>query len=115
MSDTPQPIDYVEFQVTDCAEAKRFYGELFGWTFTDYGDTYVAFEDGKGTGGFRQVESPRTGGPLVITRTDDLESAYEKVVRVGARVTKEIFPFPGGRRFEFLDPSGNALAIWSDR
>jgi hypothetical protein len=25
-----------------------------------------------------------------------------------------IFSFPGGRRFHFLDPSGNELAVWSD-
>ena len=28
----------------------------------------------------------------------------------GAAVTKPIFSFPGGRRFHFLDPSGNELA-----
>ena len=25
------------------------------------------------------------------------------------------FAFPGGRRFQFLDPSGNELAVWSER
>ena len=30
-------IDYIEFTVLDMAEAKRFYGEAFGWSFTDYG------------------------------------------------------------------------------
>ena len=29
--------DYIEFTVLDMAEAKRFYGEAFGWSFTDYG------------------------------------------------------------------------------
>jgi hypothetical protein len=115
MTKPPIPIDYVEFPVTDCAEAKRFYGDLFRWSFTDYGDTYVAFDHGSGSGGFRQVDAPRTGGPLVVVRTDDLESDYERVARIGAPVTKEIFEFPGGRRFEFLDPFGNALAFWSDR
>ena len=30
-------------------------------------------------------------------------------------IVKEIFSFPGGRRFEFTDPSGNHLAVWTDR
>jgi hypothetical protein len=30
-------------------------------------------------------------------------------------ISKEIFEFPGGRRFEFTDPSGNELAVWSDK
>jgi predicted enzyme related to lactoylglutathione lyase len=29
-------------------------------------------------------------------------------------ITREIFSFPGGRRFHFRDPSGNELAIWSE-
>ena len=37
------------------------------------------------------------------------------VVAAGGGLTKDIFPFPGGRRFQFTDPNGNELAVWSDR
>jgi predicted enzyme related to lactoylglutathione lyase len=30
-------------------------------------------------------------------------------------MAKPIFAFPGGRRFHFLDPNGNELAVWSDK
>jgi predicted enzyme related to lactoylglutathione lyase len=30
----------------------------------------------------------------------------------GGAVRREIFPFPGGRRFHFADPAGNELAVW---
>ena len=30
-------------------------------------------------------------------------------------VVKPIFEFPGGCRFEFTDPDGNVLAVWSDQ
>jgi len=30
-------------------------------------------------------------------------------------VTKPIVPFPGGRRFQFTEPSGNEFAAWSDQ
>jgi len=30
-------------------------------------------------------------------------------------ISKDIFSFPGGRRFHFLDPAGNELAVWSDK
>lgn len=33
-------IDYVELAVTDVEAAKRFYGDVFGWEFTDYGPDY---------------------------------------------------------------------------
>ena len=32
-------IDYIELPVTDIEESKRFYGEVFGWKFVDYGLT----------------------------------------------------------------------------
>jgi predicted enzyme related to lactoylglutathione lyase len=38
-----------------------------------------------------------------------------KVAASGGTIVKEIFSFPGGRRFHFTDPSGNELAIWSDK
>jgi predicted enzyme related to lactoylglutathione lyase len=33
----------------------------------------------------------------------------------GGVITQAPFEFPGGRRFHFRDPSGNELAVWSDR
>ncbi len=34
-------IDYIEFNVSDIARARQFYGEAFGWTFTDYGPSLL--------------------------------------------------------------------------
>jgi predicted enzyme related to lactoylglutathione lyase len=30
-------IDYVEFQASNMAATKKFYGAAFGWKFVDYG------------------------------------------------------------------------------
>jgi len=114
---TPQDrrIDYVEMASTDIAATKRFYGEAFGWRFTDYGPDYTSFDDGRLTGGFYEAESVRAGTILVVIFAVDLEGAEERVRRAGGTVVKPIFEFPGGRRFHFVDPSGNELAVWSDR
>ncbi|TGQ32730.1 glyoxalase [Mesorhizobium sp. M00.F.Ca.ET.216.01.1.1] len=32
----------------------------------------------------------------------------------GGTIVKPIFPFPGGRRFHFVDPAGNELAVWGE-
>jgi predicted enzyme related to lactoylglutathione lyase len=45
----------------------------------------------------------------------DLEGVEAAVPEAGGRVVEPIFSFPGGRRFHFADPSGNVLAVWSDR
>ncbi|MEM9069192.1 MAG: VOC family protein [Myxococcota bacterium] len=107
-------IDYLEFSVTDLDRAKAFYGAAFGWSFTDYGPGYVGIQGGKREqGGFAKVDSVRTGGPLVVLYSDDLETTQDAVTEAGGTITKGIFEFPGGRRFEFHDPDGNALAVWT--
>ena len=45
----------------------------------------------------------------------DLEAVEASVRAHGGAIVKEIFSFPGGRRFHFTDPSGNELAVWSDQ
>ncbi|MBT8099796.1 MAG: hypothetical protein KJO82_08600 [Gammaproteobacteria bacterium] len=40
-------IDYVEIPVTDPGRAREFFAALFGWTFQDWGDDYISFNDGR--------------------------------------------------------------------
>ncbi|QEI04695.1 VOC family protein [Pigmentiphaga aceris] len=106
-------IDNIEFNVTDIARTKAFYGSVFGWTFTDFGPTYTEFTDGRLTGGFTTGEEVRPGGPLIILYADDLAATQQRIEAAGARIVKPVFSFPGGRRFHFVDPDGYELAVWS--
>ena len=120
MSDDRQnhhEIDYIEFRVTDMARAQRFYAAAFDWEFTDYGPEYAGIRKRSGgeAGGLRLQPEVATGGPLVILYSNDLERSLARVRDAGGQVTQDIFDFPGGRRFQFKDPSGNELAVWSDR
>lgn len=108
-------IDYVEFGATDIEATKRFYSGVFGWKFTDYGSEYTAFEDGRLSGGFTTLAKAAGGNPLVVLYASDLEAMLASVKSAGGRVTKDIFLFPGGRRFQFQDPNGNELAVWSNQ
>lgn len=109
-------IDYIEFNVADIARCKAFYGDAFGWTFTDYGPDYCEFRDGRLTGGFTTLAPVNAGGgPLVILFANDLEDAVGRVEKAGGKIVKPIFAFPGGRRFQFADPDGYELGVWSDR
>jgi predicted enzyme related to lactoylglutathione lyase len=107
-------IDYLEFPVTDLAAAKRFYGAVFGWSFEDYGPDYASFHDGRLNGGFSKELKVFAGGPLPILYSRDLEATLARVREAGGRILKDVFSFPGGRRFHFADPSGNELAVWSE-
>jgi predicted enzyme related to lactoylglutathione lyase len=108
-------IDYIEFPATNVERTKKFYAEAFGWAFTDYGPDYTSFADGRLAGGFHKADSGHTGGPLVVIFAVDLGKAEASVKKAGGKIVKPVFSFPGGHRFHFADPSGNELAVWSDR
>lgn len=108
-------IDYVEIPVTDPAKARDFFVALFGWSTEDWGPDYISFNDGRLDGGFRRADeaAPATG-VLVVFYSGDLERDRERVVELGASISEDIFSFPGGRRFHFVDPAGSQFAMWSD-
>lgn len=105
-------LDYIEMQAAGGAldSVKAFYSAAFGWTFTDYGPTYSSFSEGL-DGGFHTESAAK---PLPILFSTDLERSQKAVEDAGGRIVKPIFPFPGGRRFHFLDPAGNELAVWKE-
>ncbi|MDC0714782.1 VOC family protein [Stigmatella sp. ncwal1] len=107
-------IDYIELPAGDIAEVKRFYGEVFGWRFEDYGPDYTSFQDGRLNGGFSKEVPGGKGGPLLVLYSRDLEATLARVREAGGRIVKDTFSFPGGRRFHFADPSGNELAVWTE-
>ena len=115
MNENDKRIDYIELPTVDIAEAKRFYGDVFGWEFVDYGPDYASFNDGRMNGGFRKESEVRRGGPLIVIYSINLEQIREKVKTARGTIVQDIFEFPGGCRFHFTDPSGNELAIWSDK
>jgi predicted enzyme related to lactoylglutathione lyase len=113
-------IDYIEFPATNLEATKQFYMEVFGWRFQDYGPEYTSFVDGRLAGGFNCGAIPagaggeKVRGVLIVIYADSLEETYKKVKEAGGNIVREIFGFPGGRRFHFSDPSGNELAVWSE-
>ena len=105
-------INYIELKAHDFNTIKAFYSEAFDWKFIDFGEDYIAFESSGLDGGFQKTDQPITNGAMVILYHEDLELSKSKVKALGAKITVDIFSFPGGQRFQFLDPSGNELAVW---
>ncbi len=113
-----EKIDYVEFPADDLDAVKSFFSSVFGWQFTDYGPEYTAFANEGLDGGFFRSElkaSSEKGGALIVFYSQNLEVTQAKIIAAGGAIVKDIFDFPGGRRFHFLDPSGNEYAVWSDQ
>ncbi len=107
-------INYIEFKATDLELTKVFYKKVFNWKFTDYGENYVSFEDSGIAGGFEKTSEAIVNSVLVVIAHDDLETIEQRVKVAGGEISVPVFSFPGGRRFQFKDPSGNELAVWTE-
>jgi predicted enzyme related to lactoylglutathione lyase len=110
-------ISYVEFPSTRLKETKEFFTSVFGWSFTDYGDEYTSFSNSGVNGGFFVAGSQPDRPPsavLIILYSEELEDTNKAVKEAGCTISKDIFSFPGGRRFHFIEPGGNEIGVWSE-
>jgi predicted enzyme related to lactoylglutathione lyase len=106
-------IDYVELPSATAHELTRaFYAKAFGWEFTDFGPKYSATVTGDVDLGLQGDPADGLSAPLPVVRVEDLDAAFDAVKEAGGVIAKPIFSFPGGRRFHFIDPGGNELAVW---
>lgn len=118
MSPTHHTIDYIEIPARDVAASRAFYGAAFGWDFNDYGPDYAGIKGPDGeVGGLAATEGADggAGGPLVLLYSDDLEATAAAVLAAGGSIVRPAYPFPGGRRLHFTDPTGNELGVWTAR
>ena len=108
-------LDYLEMPATGGTldAVKSFYSVVFAWTFTDYGPTYSAYDEGL-EGGFYADASDASPKPLPVLYSENLEETLAAVEEAGGAILKPIYAFPGGRRFHFADPAGNELAVWGE-
>lgn len=104
-------IAYVELPARELPETHGFYAAAFGWTLTDYGPSYSCTTTGDVDIGLQGDLNEAARAPLAVVAVDDLDAALVAVERAGGVVVRPIFAFPGGRRFQFTDPSGNELAV----
>ena len=104
-------INFVELPAANFAAAKEFYSGVFGWQLTDFGPTYACTLTGDVDLGLQGEVAEASHAPLPVIAVEALETMLAAVVAAGATITVPIFSFPGGRRFHFLDPNGNELAV----
>ncbi|MCL1143078.1 VOC family protein [Shewanella gaetbuli] len=110
-------INYLEIPVINLAQSKQFFSTVFNWQFKDYGPQYSCFLDVGIDGGFYETTqsfSLANGSPLIVIYSENLSETQQAITTSGGTISKNIFEFPGGRRFHFLDTNGNEFAVWSE-
>ena len=116
MNNQNERLNYVEFPASNIQATKQFFEKAFNWSFVDYGPDYTSFSDQGLDGGFYRADLKSTaanGAALLVLLSENLELTQRNVEKAGGTITQAIFDFPGGRRFHFVEPSGNELAVWS--
>jgi len=111
---------WADLVTPDVAGAKRFYGELFGWTFNDIhtesGDYSVALLDGRPAGGMFQRAMPpgerRQPAWLTFISVRDVAAAERHILAQGGKVLSPPRSYPDrGRQAVFADPQGAVFAV----
>ena len=69
-------INYAEFKANDLEAIKTFYSEVFNWSFTDCGPTYIAFSNSGLEGGFELTEESIINDVLVVLYHKNLEAIH---------------------------------------
>ena len=96
-------LDYIELPAANIVETKRFYGHVFGWSFTDYGPDYVASEVDGRSGFLNASRQPvsQYGQLVVVYANGSLDAMEARVSGGGGRPSFPRESFEGGRRFHF--------------
>lgn len=113
-----EKLNYVEFPACDLNASKQFFNAVFDWEFIDYGPGYTAFSGQGLDGGFFQSDQAShtdSGAALLVFYSNNIGQTLAKVHEHGGQINRQIFEFPGGCRFHFVEPSGNEFAVWSER
>ena len=118
MSTRNSRIDYIELPAADAerlVQARSFYTAVFNWQYKDWGETYSDTAESGVSSGINADDNHRPRSPLVVVYADDLEAIRDGVIVAKGTISRDIFSFPGGRRFHFIDPADNELAVWSEK
>jgi predicted enzyme related to lactoylglutathione lyase len=96
---------HIEIPTTNFKKAKKFYGTVFGWTFTDLNDVdYVMFEVKK---------MPKKGQVNVYVEVEDIDAKLKEIKKLRGKVVVKKEEIAGmGWWAKFESPDGCALCLW---
>ena len=114
---------WTELMTRDAAAAKKFYGELLGWTFKDddiSGMTYTMFTPPgaeRPIGGLMQMGGPQFEGVpphwLSYILVDNVDERAKRCTKLGGAVKVPPMDIPKIGRFCVIqDPTGAVIALF---
>jgi predicted enzyme related to lactoylglutathione lyase len=113
---------YFEIQADDLKRAKKFYGEVFGWKFTEAPGLPIEYwrieADGE-RGGLLKRPAPTpppqsgTNAYTCSMHVENFDTTAENILKLGGQVALPKFAVPGVCwQGYFLDTEGNTFGIF---
>jgi predicted enzyme related to lactoylglutathione lyase len=107
---------HIEIPTANIIKAKKFFGSVFGWTFTYIQDIdYTLLHTGKHpNGGFEIVKRlPKKGQLNIYIETEDIDGTLKAIRSARGKVLmKKTQVGSMGWRARFATPEGVELCLW---
>lgn len=118
--------NWTDLATTDVASAKRFYGELFGWSYEDapagdHGVYSMAKKEGQDVAAIsgmmpEQLKQGVTPYWTPYIWVDDVEARAQQVAALGGKLVAPPFDvMDAGRMCVVQDPTGAMVALWQEK
>ncbi|HXG01067.1 MAG TPA: VOC family protein [Bacteroidota bacterium] len=109
-------IGHVQIPTTNVKKAKKFFGKVFGWTFTDHPEIgYTLFHTGSHpNGGLELVKKmPKRPQTIVYIEVEDVAAKLKEIKKAKGKIVEKKTEVPGmGWYGIFRTPDGCELALW---
>jgi len=122
MEKTPATGDFcwTELATPNLKAAKQFYGDAFGWKFTEHkidDKTYTMIKNGdQEFGGIWEITKDQSDVPphwMSYILVADLKQSIEKVKKLGASIKVPLTKVSDMGQFAVIsDPTGAHIALW---
>ncbi len=111
-------ICHFEIPADNPERARKFYGELFGWSFEDLtiGTTqYWSIKTPSGIGGVMMQRQQPGQQPVNYVHVSNLQESIGKAETLGANTLLGKTPVPGMGWFAIIqDPEKNVIGLWEE-
>jgi predicted enzyme related to lactoylglutathione lyase len=119
----PSTVSWVDLQTPDLDKARKFYGELLGWSFVGGDDPNTGFYTmaqlgGRNVAGMAKLQAGSPFPPMwsVYLAVDDANEIARKVTEAGGKVVvPPMDVMEEGRMAYFADPTGAHFGVWQGR
>lgn len=108
------PVIHAEIRSADPDATRAFFGELFGWTYSDGAFPGYTFVDTGVEGAIPTAIGPLQGGSdavLFFVAVDDVEATLKRAEELGGTTIQPVQSVPGVSFGVFADVQGHVVGV----